>query len=130
MARKKLCLNCGKIINIQRYGEGRKYCNNNCGYNYRRKTGYSMRSLYKKKTCVVCRKIHYVNLHQEKANYRFCSKKCATEDRSIKLSKPIVPRKQFKCLNCDKVFFDYKHKTRKYCSQICYNKDRFQKGDK
>lgn len=122
MVRKKLCLNCGKINIIIKHGEGRKYCNNKCGYNYRRKTGYSMRSLYKRRKCKVCGIIHYINKDQERLKMRFCSSKCATQDRSVKLSKPITPRKEFKCLYCKKSFFDYKFKLRKYCSTICYIK--------
>lgn len=124
MARRKLCLGCGKIINIIKHGENKKYCSNKCGIRYRRKVGLSIRSEYYKKECVICGKTFYINKSQKKLNSRFCSRACMGKGFRIEKKVNLMPRMEFICKECNIKFYDLRYKNRKFCSHNCYNKYR------
>lgn len=122
MVNRKLCLNCGKIITFKKQGNHKKYCSNNCGYHYRKKSGLSVRGNLMTQECKICGKKFYINKSQKKVGYKFCSVKCSSKYLGVMRSKERVKKKKFLCKNCGKEFYDYGYKIRKYCKIECFRK--------
>ena len=116
---KRKCLNCGNIV-LSKISGRKLYCNELCGYNYRRRTG--SRKITKgrpkliKNMCSICNIVFYTIPSESN---KFCSRKChSISKRGISVCEKKV-RKLYICKECKKEFFDCEKRKRVYCSIKC-----------
>lgn len=108
---KKIAIELGISVNTIK-----SFCRNN---------KLTTEELTNKDVCKCCRKPIIQAEHKKKK--KFCSLECKT--RWFNQNRKKSNGEKLNCKNCGKPFKLYIHENRKYCSHICYVKDRFRGGD-